>query len=199
MTYRLFCMDSFDVSSLHSTSSSCTASSSRSHGMTLLKSLTCASDICQWELLATLGEGPTSFGPACFGVTVQEGLQRCSHSEIERFLLIKLKCEHHRLDITCTDEQILRVAFYKRFSVGKSIRLLRNMDSRMVNTTAKQLLEQLRTKTLFPLPRLSTEFIDHFFYMKPSRYSPKETPVSTIIANLIYTMDTIYERTRNSN
>lgn len=47
---------------------------------------------------------------------------------------------------------------------------------------------QLKTKTLFPVPGLKTLEGHATFYMRPSRYFPKETPTQVIIDNLCYVM-----------
>ena len=156
-----------------------------------------ASSIYELELFASLGEGPMSFGPVCRGKTIQQELRNCKTPIVQKIIELKLACETADLDKTFTDEQIFRVATYKGFSVHKSVRLLKNMDPRFINTTCRQLEDQLRTNTLFPLPEVRSDGIDSFFYMRPSRFVPKATPTSTVIANLTYVMDSLYERHRD--
>jgi hypothetical protein len=147
-------------------------------------------NIDQLELLAALGEGPLRFGPLCREKTVRESLMKRSGDEVEKFCKVKMACENNKkIRDKYTDEQIFRVLAFKDFSVRKSIRLLKRMDVRYMNTTIRKLEDQLRTHTLFPLPELHSETIDDFFYMRPSRHIPSITPTSTIIANLVYVMD----------
>lgn len=155
--------------------------------------------INQLELLASFGEGPIRFGPISRQATVRESLAHCKIPAVtERFIRLKLACENAGLDEHYSDEQIFRVASYKDFSVNKSLFLLKRMDPKYLQTTARQIEDQLRTQTLFPLPRLlRSDRINSFFYMRPSRYDPKVTPTRTIIANLIYVMDSLWERTRD--
>ena len=155
--------------------------------------------IHQLEVLAAVGEGPMRFGPVCRSTSVQEDLMKCSVPAMESYIKLKLAIDNEGIDLQqrFTDEQIFRVAQYKDFHVGKSLRLLKRMDPRFMNTTARQLEDQLRTQTLFPLPCVRSDSIDSFFYMRPARYNPNITPTPTIIANLIYVMDTLYERHRD--
>eukprot|EP00977_Amphora_coffeiformis_P005748 scaffold1221_cov207-Amphora_coffeaeformis.AAC.7 len=176
-------------------SESSESASTGGYGMGFMQN---ASSIYELELFASLGEGPMSFGPVCRGKTIQEELRHCNSAQVEKIIQLKLACETAGLDQKFTDEQIYRVATYKGFSVGKSVRLLKNMDPRFINTTCRQLKDQLETQTLFPLPSLcGVNDIDDFFYMRPSRHCPASTPTSTVIANLVYVMDCLYERRRN--
>ena len=157
-------------------------------------------DIHQLEVLAAVGQGPMRFGPVCHSTSVQEDLMKCQNAlAMERYIKLQLACEHEGLDKRYTDKQIFRVASYKEFRVSHALRLLKRMNVRFLNTTVRQLEDQLRTRTLFPLPQLQSDTISSFFYMRPSRYSPNVTPTPTIIANLIYVMDTLWERHRDYN
>ena len=53
--------------------------------------------------------------------------------------------------------------------------------------------KQLYTKTLFPVPDLKSKAGDNFFYMKASRFIPKETGTSVVIDNLCYVMNCMVE------
>eukprot|EP00977_Amphora_coffeiformis_P016436 scaffold5092_cov179-Amphora_coffeaeformis.AAC.20 len=155
-------------------------------------------DIYDLEPFAELGVGPLRFGPICRSLPVEEELKRRSKSQIERFIALKLECKETGLDKKFSNKQLFRVARYKKFSVTNSIRLLKKMDPRFISTTARQLEDQLRTKTIFPLPELRSKSIDSFFYMRASRYNPHESPVSTVIANLIYVMEAVKEAHQNT-
>lgn len=179
-------------------SSNASSSPRRSNGALQCHLMSSLENICQLEAFASVGQGPMRFGPACKGRSIQEDLRNCSSDHAQQFIRIKLACDFDaKLKKSYTDEQIFRVATYKDFSVSKTLSLLRKMDIRYMNTTCKQLEEQLRTQTLFPLPRVQSETIESFFYLRPSRYQPSQTPTLTILANLIYVMDTLYERHRD--
>jgi hypothetical protein len=60
--------------------------------------------------------------------------------------------------------------------------------------SALALEKQLRSKTLFPIPGLKSSGGHDMFYMRPSRYVPKETTTKTIIDNLAYVMNTMLEK-----
>ena len=137
------------------------------------------------------------FGPVSRSTSIQEDLMKCNASAMDNYMKVKLACENEGLVHRFSEEQIFRVASYKKFSITKTLRLLKKIDTRFMNTTVRQLEDQLRTQTLFPLPCVRSENIDSFFYMRPARYDPNETSTSTIIANLIYVMDSLYERHRD--
>ena len=161
--------------------------------------MTSVDAIDQIELLASLGDGPMKFSPFCREKPIRKTLSTYEVAHIEKFVKVKMACENRGLDKRYTDEQILRVLIYKDFSVRKSMRLLKHMDARYVQSTVWQLEDQLRTKTLFPLPQLQSDSIDDFFYMRPVRHIPSVTPTSTVIANLIYVMNSLYEKHRDYN
>lgn len=160
-----------------------------------LSSYNTLDDMHQVETRNAVGDGPMRFGPVCRPATVQEDLLKCHVASMEGFMRLKQSCQNNGLNRLFTEEQIFRVAAYKDFSVGKAFRLLKKMDPRFMNTKVQQIEDQLRTQTLFPLPpEVRAPKVDSFFYMRPCRYHPGTTPTSTIIANLIYVMDTIYQR-----
>lgn len=143
-------------------------------------------------------DGPNRFGPVCRSGSVQEDLLKCHVSSMGNFTRLQQTCQNNGIHRHFTQEQIFQVAAYKNFSVGKAFRLLKKMDPRYMNTTIQQIESQLNTHTLFPLPPdLRAPAVDAFFYMRPARYHPLETPTSTIIANLIYVMNSIYQRHRD--
>lgn len=144
------------------------------------------------------GDDFMRFGPVCHAGSIQENLMKCHISSMGNFMRLKETCQNNGLDRHFTEEQIYQVGAYKNFSVGKAFRLLKKMDPRYMNTTIQQIETQLNTHTLFPLPpEVQAPKVDAFFYMRPSRYHPLETPTTTIIANLIYVMNSIYQRHRD--
>jgi hypothetical protein len=99
-----------------------------------------------------------------------------------------------------SDLQILRVAWLHGFDIDQTIHALKRIDARQLNVTAEELQPQLTKLCLFPLPNgLSAKVngVKDLFYMRPSRYFPSQTRCRTIITNLVYVMDTIYERHRD--
>ena len=133
------------------------------------------------------------FGPVRRPVDVKECLMT-RPADLEAYILLKVRIEGSQLDSVFRPHQILRVAMYHKFNVDKSLRLLKHMDAKNWNISAEQLDAQLSTHTLFPLPNklMSKDSkIKSFFYMKPSRFVPSETTTSSIIANLLYVMDSL--------
>jgi hypothetical protein len=75
------------------------------------------------------------------------------------------------------------------------VKLLKN--DRYLKLRVSSLNSQLQSKTLFPVPGLKTSDGHDMFYMRPSRYVPKETSTKTIIDNLVYVMNTMLEKEKN--
>eukprot|EP00977_Amphora_coffeiformis_P018397 scaffold6439_cov167-Amphora_coffeaeformis.AAC.13 len=141
------------------------------------------------------------FGPVRRPLDVKQRLL-ASPADLEAFILLIFQMEVAHLDTVFSQEQILRVAMFHKFDVDKCFRLLKHMDIKFWNISAEQLEAQLLTHTLFPLPKKLTSKdskIKSFFYMKPSRFSPTDTPTSAIIANLLYVMDSMDRFTDPSN
>ena len=93
-----------------------------------------------------------------------------------------------------TDFQMLRFLEFAEWNHNKAADIMLKTNPRRFQLTAhdSKLERQLRTKTLFPLPGLRTmggESSEVVFYMRPSRYTPKEMSTSSIIDNLVYVMD----------
>ena len=149
----------------------------------------------QVELAMELGEGPMRFGPVRQECSVRKEAQRHNLSEESIYAFADVKAEweivrkREAMKKRFTDEQILRIVMFCSFDAKRSLTLMRRTDPRHFNLSASDLKLQLETKTLFPCPGLKTSKGSSVFYMRPSRYSPKETPVSLIIDNLVYVMD----------
>jgi hypothetical protein len=82
------------------------------------------------------------------------------------------------------------------FCEERAWRSMRKFNKRYLCLSAYRLEEQLLSKTLFPVPGLTTKMGHEMFYMKPARYFPKETSTRSIIDNLAYVMNTMLERER---
>lgn len=146
-----------------------------------------------------MGEGPMRFGPVRQECSVQIQAERrgLSKQDILNFAGIKAEWEtKYRKEAKSrdfTNEQLLRIAIFCNFDVSRSINLMRKTRRRFFELSAIDemlgLGEQLQSRTLFPCPGLKTSEGADVFYMRPSRYFPKETKVSLVIDNLIYVMD----------
>jgi hypothetical protein len=71
---------------------------------------------------------------------------------------------------------------------------MKKFKGRYLCLSAQVLDSQLKSKTLFPVPGLKSMDGHDMFYMRPSRYFPRETPAKTIIDNLAYVLNTILEK-----
>lgn len=69
----------------------------------------------------------------------------------------------------------------------------KKFQRRYLKLNAYTLEAQLHTKTLFPVPGLKTVKGHAMFYMRPSRYFPRDTPTQGIIDNLCYAMNCILD------
>lgn len=133
------------------------------------------------------------FGSVRRPLDVKERL-KANPMELDAYIQIKVRIEGSSLDSDFRPDQVLRVIMYHKCNVDKSLRLLKHMNVNYWNISVEQLEAQLSTHTLFPLPRKlksKDSTIKAFFYMKPSRFVPSETPTSAIIANLVYVMDSL--------
>jgi len=97
-----------------------------------------------------------------------------------------------------TDEQYLHFARSASYDEGAALTLLRKSNRRMLGLTCAEMEPQLRTKTIFIIPGLQSREGFDVFYMRPSRYFPKQTKTSTVIDNLAYVMKVMLERERSS-
>ncbi len=119
----------------------------------------------------------------------------------------------------------LRFARFHDFKPKESRKALDGFDQRLLMLTASKLEPILRTKvskenyckpsdtlttvsqfafvlpynqTLFPVPGLKSKDGLDMFYMRPSRYFPKQTRSKFIVDNLAYVMSTMVEREETS-
>jgi len=82
----------------------------------------------------------------------------------------------------------------EKFNVEAAWKVMRKYDGRYLTLTSADLEEQLRTRTLFVPPGLTSRDGHPCFYMRPSRYFPGATPTATVVDNLAYCMGTLTER-----
>eukprot|EP00339_Tiarina_fusa_P029991 CAMPEP_0117057156 /NCGR_PEP_ID=MMETSP0472-20121206/39666_1 /TAXON_ID=693140 ORGANISM="Tiarina fusus, Strain LIS" /NCGR_SAMPLE_ID=MMETSP0472 /ASSEMBLY_ACC=CAM_ASM_000603 /LENGTH=530 /DNA_ID=CAMNT_0004773903 /DNA_START=69 /DNA_END=1661 /DNA_ORIENTATION=+ len=154
-----------------------------------------------------LGSGPMRFSRKGER-SLQEQLESLSEPNRQTYrLLVKKWNDRARLGggFPLTNDSILRFArnncTYSKTDTGhnlifqerKAWKAMRKFKKRFWKLTAAELEDQLRTKTLFPVPGLKTAEGYDMFYMKPARYFPKETSARTIINNLAYVMTTMLE------
>jgi hypothetical protein len=93
-----------------------------------------------------------------------------------------------------TRAQTLRIVHFCNFDVDSSLKLMCRVKERHFNLSAATLKDQLATKTIFPCPGLETRDGSKVFMMRPSRYVPHTTPVSDIIDNLVFVMDSLAQQ-----
>lgn len=140
------------------------------------------------------------FGPVRQTCSIQvEVAKKClSEEQIRQFAGIQAEWE------TCnekeakqkgfTSAEMLRVVKFCSFDKRRSLKMLKLVDPHHFRLSAIELGGQLRTRTLFPCPGMKTKEGYDVFYMRPSRYSPKETPTSLVIDNLIFVLDKMVQR-----
>ena len=92
-----------------------------------------------------------------------------------------------------TDEQYLHFARTANYDEGAALTLLRESKRRMLGLTCAEMELQLRSKTVFIIPGLQSREGFDVFYMRPSRYFPRQTKTSTVIDSLAYIMKAMLE------
>lgn len=145
------------------------------------------------EMTQALGKGPMRFGAVRRPLNVKDRLVK-NEEVLAAFIELEVAVAGHGIDESFGADHLYRAALYHNFDIEKSVKLLKRMDPRHWNISIAQLETQLETQTLYPLPRKlrsKDKDIDCFFYMKPSRFVPNQTKTSTIIANLLYVMDSM--------
>jgi len=152
--------------------------------------------------MATLDEGPLRFAPKGERST-REQIDALTKRERACFDALRTKWEEPskkgKNGEAFSDELYLRFARCspgrEKFNESASLKVMAKFDrERYASVNAVALERQLATGTLFPVPGLKTKEGNDMFYMRPSRYFPKETSVKDIIDNLAYCMNTMVER-----
>jgi hypothetical protein len=156
-----------------------------------------------------LGPGPMRFAPAQRERKVGRQMQLLG--ETERAMLIVLRAKwtqkaaqkQHWQDLQLTDEHILRYARACSFQPKTAWRVMQHYGEsqvqRLLSLEAAQIEGQLRSQTLVPLPGLLTKQGHEVFYMKPSRFNPKENSTENLLENLGYVMNCMLEREHNAS
>ena len=168
-------------------------------------SLSAKQDLQKMRL--SLGPEPMRFAPSRPERSIDEQLNRLTPSQRECFESVLDQWEDQYPMQTLPDELILRFCrnssgkpFNKKatWKALKRFRRDREAMQDLLDLKASQLSDQLLTNTLFPVPDLQTK--DHLdvFYMKPSRYVPRKTPLKNVIDNLGYVMNCMLEKEHGS-
>lgn len=149
---------------------------------------------------AQVATGPERFVPSKDERSIEDQIVSLNTEEKKCFDNLKAKWNEETSDrsFQFDDEMILRFAYCspgeKKFNEKASWKVMNQFDKRFLNLRAVDLEQQLLSKTLFPIPGLKTLEGGHdVFYMRPSRYFPKETPTELIINNLGYCMMSMQE------
>lgn len=152
------------------------------------------------QLEKELGPGPMRFALKDER-SYQEQIDDLNENERQCVENLKRRWEEKE-ELKFPDEMYLRFA---RCSPGKnkfvesaSWKVMKKFNPRYLNLKAETLEKQLLSKTLFPVPGLKTTEGHDVFYMRPSRYFPKETTTEEIIDNLSYCMQTMCEKEKAS-
>jgi len=144
--------------------------------------------------------GLERFVPSKDERTVQEQIASLTTKEKKCFDNLKAKWNSGTADdfFELDDEMILRFAYCspgsEKFNEKASWKVMEKFDRRFLKLKAVDIEHQLLSKTLFPVPGLKTLAGGHdVFYMRPSRYYPKETPTEDIVDNLGYSMTSMQD------
>ena len=151
---------------------------------------------------AQLGPGPTRFAQKSRR-SIEQQLEALSPSDRRCFKNLQqrwqdLKAKRPSKWTPYTDEMILRFArntarktgFYEDRAFGA----MKKMRPKWATLSIHRMEPQLLSKTLFQVPGLKSQGGYDMFYMRPSRYVPKETSTKAIIENLAYVMNCMLEK-----
>jgi CRAL/TRIO domain len=152
----------------------------------------------QAELEAQLEPGPLRFGPVHFEPPLRDLLLNNPRGATGLNVFASLAAHWCQTGDSrkkkFTDDQIFRILRFTKFDEHRALGLMKRTDPRRFSLNSFDQQAQLETKTLFPVPGLTTLEGSPCFYMRPSRYDPRKTPTSIIIDNLVYVMDTYASR-----
>jgi hypothetical protein len=151
----------------------------------------------QIELTRKLGDRPMRFWPVhqersarykFMGAYCDTGPSQ----HIYDFAGLKAKWQLDGNKKVFTDAQVLQFIRFAKYDKQRAFCVMKRTDPQHFQLTGFELDSQLRSKTLFPVPGLKPldDSQSPIFCMRPSRYSPKKAPTSTIIDNLVYVMNT---------
>ena len=151
--------------------------------------------------LSDLGDGAKRFAPQNER-SLEEQIAALNEAEKKCFDTLKTEWKSYVESVkkgkealpSFDDAMLLRFARNSpgktKFNPETAMKVMKKFDKRYLELTAEQLEDQLKSGTLFPVPGLKTLEGGHAtFFMRPSRYYPNKTSVSTIIDNLAYAMN----------
>ncbi|CAB9516596.1 expressed unknown protein [Seminavis robusta] len=110
----------------------------------------------------------------------------------QRLLLFDLTPQWHLRYLWAYAKQNKLYGSYQ-FPLERTFAAEKKLQKRFFSLNMNRMREQIRSKTLFPVPGLKTQGGHDMFYMRPSRYLPGQTATKTVIDNLIYVMNTMLE------
>ena len=151
--------------------------------------------------------GPMRFAPSKEERTIEEQMNALTDDQKECITKLKSTWEKDgktKQQEPFSDEMYLRFArnspgSYK-FNYKTAYKVMKKYNrTKYEHMKATDLEHQLLTKTLFPIPNITTKEGNHeIFYMRPSRYFPKQTSTEQIIDNLAYCMSCMLDRSEKS-
>lgn len=158
------------------------------------------------ELQTTLGPGPMRFAsqerPIDDQIESLRFFQRESFESIKQSWENPQKYDHfygaHTKEVVFDDATYLNFARCHHFNEYEALKHMHKFNPQYLTLTCKSLEKQLLTRTLFQVPGLQTSEGLDCFYMRPSRYFPRETSVKDIIDNLVYVFQCMQEKEFNS-
>ena len=148
--------------------------------------------------------GPMRFAPPSTARTIEEQMNALTDEQKE--CITKLKSEWEKEDTNGPFSEGMYLRFARnspgsyKFNYKAALRVMKKYNrTKYENLKVVDLEQQLLTKTLFPIPNITTKEGNHdIFYMRPSRYFPKQTSTEQIIDNLAYCMSCMLDRNEKS-
>jgi len=157
------------------------------------------------ELIRQVGPGPARFAPAGNHRSeialrpLQDQVDALTEEQWETYLEIGKRWDSKRDPHFPADGDLLmryfRSSNYDAVATWVAVKRCRaSRGKRYLEIRAADLKDQLLTKTLFPLPGLTTRVTPSrqrecpVFYMKPSRFVPNSMSTGDVIDNLAYVM-----------
>lgn len=191
--------------SSHHTSSSCHSSSNgmkRSSGDRNLEN----------QLIDMIGKGPVRrYGPVCQAPPIQKRLERLNVEHLDAYVKIKAAYDEYlqgrkkpsssstsaSVCVVLPEDLVLRAAVIHNFDEGRTLELLRRMEERYWNVTAKQLEKDLKLQMCVPIPHVKTKVCQDIVYYVPAQFEAKERSSSVVVSLMTYVMNCTYERYRD--
>mmetsp|Transcript_52763 Transcript_52763/g.78840 ORF Transcript_52763/g.78840 Transcript_52763/m.78840 type:complete len:667 (-) Transcript_52763:1055-3055(-) len=130
--------------------------------------------------------------------TIEEQISALSATQKSCFYSIKSTWEEGEgRSRPFTDEYYLRFCRCspgKPFTAKTAMKIMRKFERRFLSLSVMGLENHLKTMAVFPAPGLKTAAGRNIFFMKMSRFSPKKSPISTMIDSVVYIMNCMLEK-----